>query len=78
MLDESEVRGRLRAWVSERSRRELTDSMPLFETGLLSSLEVVELLLFIEGIKGEQIDLENVDPDILTSIDTIYKGFFGG
>lgn len=76
--DELDIRSQLRAWVRQRSGRDPTDDMPLFDTGLLSSLEVVELLLFLENMKGEEIDLETVEPDVLTSIDTIYRGFFGG
>jgi len=70
-------RAQLRAWIRERSGRDLTDDTPIFETGILSSLEVVELIVFVESITGQPLDLEAVDPAVLTSIDTIARGFLG-
>ena len=80
-MSEAEIRERLRAWILARSKtangRELADDTPILETGLLSSLDVVELVLFVESLKGEEIDVDAIEPEVLTNIDTIVAGFFG-
>lgn len=68
-------RAKLRAWIRERSGRDLADDTPIFDAGILSSMEVVELIVFVETLTGEPLDLESVEPDVLTSIDTIARGF---
>ena len=73
----SSRRAQLRTWIRTRSGRDLADDTPIFESGILSSLEVVELIVFVEGLTGEPLDLDAVDPDVLTSIDTIARGFLG-
>lgn len=77
-MNREEARARLRVWVRERSGQEIADDAPIFETGLLSSLDVVELILFIETLKGDEIDANLLDPDVFTSIETILAGFFEG
>jgi hypothetical protein len=70
-------RARLRAWVLSRAGHDLADDTPIFESGALSSLEVVELIAFVETLRGEPLDLDTVDPEALTSIDTIARTFLG-
>lgn len=80
-MSESEVRDQLRGWILRRSqskaKAELKDDTPILESGLLSSLDVVELILFIESLKGEEVNVDDIEPEVLTNIDTIYEGFFG-
>ncbi len=75
-MGEQEIREKLRGWIRDLCGRDIADDTPIFESGLLSSLDVVELILFIESINGDEIDLEIMDPDVFTSIDTILAGFF--
>jgi acyl carrier protein len=78
---ETEVRDQLRTWILRRSKSAagtgLKDDTPILESGLLSSLDVVELILFVESLRGEEIDVDAIEPEVLTNIDTIYDGFFG-
>ena len=79
-MDESEIRAALRAWILEHAKSasgvELTDSTPILETGLLSSLDVVEFVLFIEELRGEEVDTDDIEPEVFTSVDTLWAGFF--
>ena len=76
------MRERLRAWILRRSqskaKTELKDDTPILESGLLSSLDVVELILFIENLKGAEVDVDDIEPEVLTNVNTIYDGFFRG
>ena len=60
-MSEAEIRDRLRGWILERSGatgdRLVSDDLPILEEGLLSSLDIVEFILFIESLRGEEVDL---------------------
>jgi acyl carrier protein len=80
-MDEQEIRAQLRGWILEHAKSppkggELTDQTPLLETGLLSSLDVVEFVLFIEELREEEIDTDDIEPEVFTSVDTLWDGFF--
>jgi acyl carrier protein len=81
-MDESHIRSRLREWILEHakaaSRDELNDQTRILENGLLSSLDIVEFVLFIEELRGEEIDTDDIEPEVFTSVDTLWAGFFGG
>jgi acyl carrier protein len=80
MSMELEVRNNLRNWIRNRAKlaptRELRDDTPILDQGILSSLDVAELILFIESLKGEEVDISNIEPQVLKSIDTLYSAFF--
>ena len=80
-MTEVEIRGRLRDWILDRSKSppgtELKDDTPILDSGLLSSLDVIELVLFVEDLKGEELDVEAIEPEVITNSDTLYEGFFG-
>ena len=67
----------LRAELAD-AKTELKDDTPILESGLLSSLDVVELILFIENLKGAEVDVDDIEPEVLTNVNTIYDGFFRG
>ncbi|MFT7074526.1 MAG: acyl carrier protein [Planctomycetota bacterium] len=79
-MNEDSVRQQLRSWIAERahlsSAKELEDDTQILEQGLISSLDVVELMLFIESILEEEIDADDIEPDVFQSIDRLYEHFF--
>ncbi|HJL18869.1 MAG TPA: hypothetical protein RMH99_24615 [Sandaracinaceae bacterium LLY-WYZ-13_1] len=80
-MNEQEIRGALREWILEHAKSppkggDLTDQTPLLETGLLSSLDIVEFVLFIEELREEEIDTDEIEPEVFTSVDTLWDGFF--
>lgn len=79
-MSETEIRSHLRDWILERAQaapdRVLEDETPILDTGLLSSLDVVELILYVESLRGEEVDVDDIEPEILTNINTLYEGFF--
>ena len=54
----------------------LDDQTPILESGILSSLDVVELIVFVESLRGEEVDVESIEPEMLTNVDTLYTTFF--
>ncbi len=80
--DERAVRRRLREWIAARSGRgttfPLTDQTRILEVGLVSSLDTVEMVLFIEELRGEEVDPGEIEPEFFTSVDALWEGFFAG
>ena len=79
-MTEADVRARLKSWILEHSKcaapPDFSDATPILEKGLLSSLDIVEFVLYIEHLRDEELDTEDIDPEVFTSIDTLYKAFF--
>jgi acyl carrier protein len=57
---------------------ELDQNTPLFETGIVDSLGIVELLAFVEESIGERIPLRRVDMRYFGSVERIVNTFAPG
>jgi acyl carrier protein len=78
---EREIRARLREWILEHAKAPppgggLSDQTGLLDTGLLSSLDVVEFVLFIEELRGAEVEADEIEPEVFTNLDTLWDGFF--
>ena len=67
-MDEAEIRARLRQWIVSHAKANptaarLDDQTPLLDTGLLSSLDIVEFVLYVEEIRGEEVDTDDIEPE---------------
>jgi acyl carrier protein len=80
MRTEEEIRHCLRNWVIKNSEKitydELSDDLPIIEQRIITSLQTMDLILFIEKISGGSIEPEDLKPGVFRNIDTIYKNFF--
>ena len=79
-MTEPEVRERLREWVRSHAgdrAAELADDTPLISSRLVTSLQVTDLLLLIEELRGDALDPSALRPGVFRDIDTIYATFFG-
>ena len=69
----------LRAWLIDRcpaaASAGLLDTTPLVERGILSSLQVVELLLWIEQATGRPVDVTALVPGSFRDVRTICATF---
>lgn len=72
-------RERLRDWVIQASgrtsREALKDDTPLLENRIITSLQVMDLILFIETLARKPIDVERLKPGLFRDIDTILRNF---
>lgn len=39
---------------------------------------MVELVLFIESLRGEEVDVDAIEPESLANVNTLYETFFKG
>lgn len=79
MKTETEYKQELLNWVLKVSTKvkaeELTVTTPLIETRIITSMQVMELILFLEKLKGSRLNMKNMKPGAFTNIETIYNAF---
>lgn len=80
MKSEDEIKAELRAWVTAKAKKApeggLTDETPLIETRVISSMQVMELILFVEKLKGSRVNVKNLRPGTFRNVNSIYDSFF--
>lgn len=80
MSNESTIRTALRQWIAgtsgKTSLETLSDDTPLFRNGILKSVQVSDLILYIEELAERAVDVEQIKPGVFCDIDTIYLNFF--
>jgi acyl carrier protein len=79
MKTEEEFKTELKNWVLQKSTKvtaeELTYSTPLIDTRIISSMQVMELILFLEKLKGSRLNMKNIKPGVFQDINSIYNSF---
>ena len=81
MKSEAEFRRELRTWILEHGKiapGELQDDTPIIERRIVSSVQVMDLILFLEELRGATIDVEGLKPGVFRSIDVIVANFCTG
>ena len=80
MSNDSGIRDALRRWIAETSGKvsveALADDTPLFRSGILKSVQVGDLILFIEELSERPVEVDRIKPGVFRDIDAIYKSFF--
>ena len=80
MNDPAGVREALRRWIAEASGRiepgELADDTPIFRDGILKSVQVTDLILYIEELGRRSMDVERIKPGAFRDIEAICRHFF--
>lgn len=80
MHSEIEIREELRSWVLTKAPgldpAQFTDTTPLFEERHIRSVNVPELLLLLERLRGAPIDVDDdLRPGDFRDIDTLVRRF---
>jgi acyl carrier protein len=79
-MDGVEARRLLRQWIVKRSKKAVTlddvrDDVPLVEQGILSSLDITAFVLYIESLRGAEVDPDDLDPESFETVNTIWQKF---
>jgi hypothetical protein len=78
--DPATTRARLHEWVVKQNRRVLpgsvADDTPLLENRIVTSLQIMDLILFIERLRGAPMDVRLIKPGSFRSIDAIMTHCF--
>ena len=79
MSARSDRRRQLRDWIIETSGKvrleDLSDDTPIIEHRILSSLQIMDLILFIEKLSGRAIDVDRLNAGSFRNLDTIHHTF---
>ena len=79
-MNQSGIRQALRQWVREHAATPAADALrdctPLISSRLITSLQVLDLVLFIEELQGAPIDATMLRPQAFRDIDAICATFF--
>lgn len=82
MKTEVEIRATLRDWVvrtnGKVSPSDIQDDTPILERRIVKSLDIMDLILFLEELRGRPIDVEKLKPGVFRDIDAIWRNFFDG
>ena len=82
MKTQVEIRATLRDWVVRTNGKitaaEVLDDTPILERRIVKSLDIMDLILFLEELSGRPIDVEKLKPGVFRSIDAIWENFFEG
>jgi acyl carrier protein len=78
-MTEPALREALREWIVKTSGRivpeTLRDDTPILEQRILTSLHVLELVLFLEQVTGRPIDVHRLQPGAFRDVETICRTF---
>ncbi len=80
MKTETEVRQSLRDWIIKTNGKiraeDLADDTPIIDRRIISSLQLMDLILMLERLSGNPIDAEMLRPGAFSDINAIYRNFF--
>lgn len=69
----------LRKWLGERSKDysevDIKNDTLIIEHKVIRSIDILDLIIFLETLRGNPIDIETLKPGSFSSIDTIYEKF---
>jgi len=78
-VDNANARQLLREWIGSKAgsaeQAQITDQTLIIEAGLISSVDVLELLMLIEELGETEVDATELEPGMLESIDRICETF---
>lgn len=82
MNEQIAIKEALRNWLAgvngEIQAEQIDDEFPLLSERVITSLQVTDLLLFIEQIRGTPVQLHEIQPSSFQNINCLYKTFFEG
>jgi acyl carrier protein len=76
----SNFKTQIRDWILAKNPKVdgavLTDDAPLLEKKILTSIQIMDLILYLEHLQGRPVDIDQVQPENFHSLNTIHAAFF--
>jgi acyl carrier protein len=80
MRTETEIKIALRDWIVEANGKielkQLSNETPIIEQRIITSLQVMDLIFFIEKLSNGSIEVESLKVGVFRNINSIYDNFF--
>jgi len=81
-VNATEIKAAIRTWILDRHPNydagKLTDETPLIEERLLTSIQVMDLVLFLEDLTGQAVDVTRLQKGAFSTLEAIRQAFFLG
>lgn len=79
-MSEMETRTALREWIVKANgkirQEDLHEDTPILEQRIVTSLQIMDLILFLEQLRAKPIDVENLKPGVFRTLNDIHRNFF--
>jgi acyl carrier protein len=78
-MEVQEARRSLRNWVVRRgnvTEEQLGDDSGLVADGMINSLDIFDLIAYLESLRGVALDMQALSGDEFRSINSLLKAFF--
>jgi acyl carrier protein len=80
MRTETEIKIALRDWIVKANGKielkQLSNETPIIEQRIITSLQVMDLIFFIEKLSNGSIEVESLKVGVFRNINSIYDNFF--
>ena len=82
MASETETKDSLRACIARLNGKlpaaGILNDTPVIERRIITSLQVMDLILELEQLRGRPVDVESLKPGVFRDIDSMYAAFWAG
>ncbi len=79
-MNADETRAHLRQWVLDNSKQpelsDVQDDTEILERRLITSLQIMDLILYLEHLLGRPVDVSRIQPGAFATVHAIYETFF--
>ena len=79
MSSESDTRAAIRDWIVRTNGKiqpqDLDDGTPIIEQRIITSVQVMDLILFLESLTGRPIDVARLRAGVFRNVDAIFQNF---
>lgn len=79
-MNTNETKARLRQWVLDNSKHPglsgVQDDTEILEKRLITSLQIMDLILYLEHLLGHPVDVSRIQPGAFATVHAIYETFF--
>ena len=82
-VGEAAVKAALKEWIAKKSggkvaAADLKDDTEIIEQRIISSLQVMDLIMHLERLRGKPVEVESLKPGAFSTVAAIHANFFGG
>jgi acyl carrier protein len=79
-MSQIDIKNEIKNWILTKNQsvksEELLEDTKILENKLISSLQVMELIVFLGKLNGAPVSVEKIGPGTFSSISSIYEHFF--
>ncbi len=80
MSSPDQLKAEIKSWILKKNSKvaadQLNDDTPILEQRIISSLHVLDLILYLEKLSAKKINMSHLKPGVFQSVNTIYQNFF--